>query len=324
MSQPLRIWIGLRFTDEVVASLRAMLAPHEVVISPLASTSNVNPGGRDDSGRDCDVLFGQPHPDDIAANPRAKLVQLGSAGYTRYDNDAFRAAVAARALPVCNSSSVYDEPCAQHALAMILAASRQLGAAYVEQREQAWNLGPLRLGSTLLRDQSAVLVGYGAIARRLVQLLQPFGMTLLGVRRRPRGDEPIAMIPTPQLDARLGEFDHVVNILPLSESTRGFFSAQRLGQMKRGATFHNIGRGDTVDQDALIARLHDGHLGAAYLDVTTPEPLPRGHPLWTAPRCYITPHTAGGWHDEPMGLLRHLAANVRRLQAGEPLLDRIA
>ena len=87
--------------------------------------------------------------------------------------------------------------------------------------------------------------------------------------------------------------------------------------------FYNIGRGTTVDQSALLDALHTGKLSAAYLDVTNPEPLPPDHPLWSAPNCYITPHTAGGHHDEFERLARHFIDNLRRFERGEELVDRI-
>jgi phosphoglycerate dehydrogenase-like enzyme len=99
--------------------------------------------------------------------------------------------------------------------------------------------------------------------------------------------------------------------------------AERFAQMKPGAVFHNIGRGTTVDQDALLAALRSGHLGAAWLDVTEPEPLSADHPLRGEPGCFITPHIAGGHADESGTLVRHFLANFQRYLAGSPLLDRI-
>jgi phosphoglycerate dehydrogenase-like enzyme len=93
--------------------------------------------------------------------------------------------------------------------------------------------------------------------------------------------------------------------------------------MKRGAVFHNIGRGATVDQEALLAALRSGQVGTAWLDVTSPEPLPEGHPLWAEPNCHITPHVAGGHTDESVTLVRHFLDNLRRYEKGEPLLDRV-
>jgi phosphoglycerate dehydrogenase-like enzyme len=122
---------------------------------------------------------------------------------------------------------------------------------------------------------------------------------------------------------RLSQVNSPINILPDNAASTQFISAERLDWMKRGAVFYNIGRGTTVDQEALSASLRSGHLGAAWLDVTDPEPLPDAHPLWTAPNCYITPHTAGGHRSEPETLVRHFLENFSRVLGDMLLRDRI-
>jgi phosphoglycerate dehydrogenase-like enzyme len=117
--------------------------------------------------------------------------------------------------------------------------------------------------------------------------------------------------------------DHVVNILPGGTGTRAFMTAGRFALMKPTAIFYNIGRGGTIDQDALLAALNSRAIMAAYLDVTSPEPLPPDHPLWRARGCYITPHTAGGHHDEHIRLVRHFLDNLGRFSSGEELVDRV-
>ena len=101
-------------------------------------------------------------------------------------------------------------------------------------------------------------------------------------------------------------------------------NARRLACFKTGSRFYNVGRGTTVDQTALLESLQSRRLNAAYLDVTDPEPLPPEHPLWTAPNCFITPHTAGGRHDQDEALVDHFLANLAAFQAGRPLADRVA
>jgi phosphoglycerate dehydrogenase-like enzyme len=114
-----------------------------------------------------------------------------------------------------------------------------------------------------------------------------------------------------------------MNILPDNPETRGFINAHKFAVIKSSAVFYNIGRGTTVEQDALLAALQSGQIGAAYLDVTDPEPLPAEHPLWTAPNCFITPHTAGGFDREPEALVKHFLANLDRFVAGGDLRDRV-
>jgi phosphoglycerate dehydrogenase-like enzyme len=117
--------------------------------------------------------------------------------------------------------------------------------------------------------------------------------------------------------------DHIINILPDNQESRHFFDATRFAKLKPGAVFYNIGRGTTVDQNALLNALQSGRLRAAWLDVTDPEPLPDGHPLLTAPNCHITPHIAGGHTDETKTLVRHFLKNFERFIRGESLIDRV-
>jgi phosphoglycerate dehydrogenase-like enzyme len=142
-------------------------------------------------------------------------------------------------------------------------------------------------------------------------------------RRQPRGDEGMPVVTEDGLPAALAEADHVVNILPESPATRRFFDAARFAQLKPGAAFYNIGRGATVDQDALLAALRSGHVGAAWLDVTDPEPLPASHPLWAEPNCFITPHVAGGHTGEACTLVRHFLRNLERFARGQALVDQV-
>jgi phosphoglycerate dehydrogenase-like enzyme len=253
-----------------------------------------------------------------------RWLQITSAGFTRYDTPEFRAAAGARGLQVTNSSTVYAEACAEHVFAFMLAQARQLPAA-IGTRCAGGSMPWLQLRDTsvCLLNQKAVILGYGAIASRLVAMLAPFHMKITALRRHPRSDEVVPTITPENLTDVLATADHVINILPENADSVHFISTERLKQMKRGAILYNIGRGKTVDQDALLASLQSGHLGGAWLDVTDPEPLPDGHPLWTAPRCFITPHTARGHAGESETLVRHFLENFQRFLAGSPLQDRI-
>ena len=157
-----------------------------------------------------------------------------------------------------------------------------------------------------------LIVGYGAIAKRVIELLEPFRMTVTALRRARRGDEKVPVITPERAAEALAEADHVINILPDNAASRRWFDAIRFAQMKSGAIFYNIGRGTTVNQDDLAAALKSGHLGAAWLDVADPEPLPGNHVLGTCENCFITPHTAGGQNDETRVLIRHFLENFRR------------
>jgi phosphoglycerate dehydrogenase-like enzyme len=148
-------------------------------------------------------------------------------------------------------------------------------------------------------------------------------MHITAMRRQPRGDEGLPVVTASDLPASLANADHVIDILPDNAASRGFVNDALFSAMKQGTVFHNIGRGTTVDQDALVRALRSGRLSAAWLDVTEPEPLPDDHPLRHEPNCFITPHIAGGHHAEDETLVRHFLENLRRFLAGEPLVDRV-
>jgi len=251
-------------------------------------------------------------------------VALSTAGYTRYDRDDFRAAMKARDTQVTNASTVFANPCAEHVLSQMLALARNLPAQLRNQDgPREWRYQEDRFTNAALTGQTVLLLGFGAIGRRLAELLRPFGGRILAYRRTPSGDEGVEIVNEAGLPAALGVADQVVNLLPDAPATRGFMSADRLKQMKAGARFYNVGRGTTVDQPALIDALETGRIAGAYLDVMEPEPLPPQHPLWDAPNCFITCHIAGGTVDQDMKLVAHLLENLRRFRAGQPLIDRI-
>ena len=322
--QALTIYCDARFPAHVVEELVRDAAPHRVVLAAAPSASNLVSAGPDPRLAEADVALGQPDPQQVMALERIQWVHVTSAGYTRYDRDDFKAALKARGAAFTNSSAVYQEPCAEHCLAMMLSLARRLPQCVVDQQTtRPWNAAGHRIQCRLLTGQTAVILGYGAIARRLVELLQPLRMNLICVRRQPPGNEGVKTVSDDQLDEVLPTADHVVSTLPETPRTVGMFGPSRFGRMKPGSVFYNIGRGSTVDQAALLDALRSGKLSAAYLDVTSPEPLPPDHPLWTAPNCYITPHTAGGHDNEFERLARHFLENLKRFERGEALVDRI-
>jgi phosphoglycerate dehydrogenase-like enzyme len=310
------VWTNHRMNTAQEAQLREATAAHRLLIGAEASPSAL---------AEADVAFGQPPVGEATSSEKLRWVQLSSAGYGSYDKPDVRAAFARRGAVLTKSSFVYANPCAEHVLAFMLAGARQLPAALAEQRgDRGWPQGPLRERSRLLTGQRVIFFGFGSIGARLAELLAPFTRELAGVRRNPRGDEPIETFDfdDPRLDERLGAADHVVNLLPGTPDTAHYFDAGLFSRCKPGAVFYNVGRGTTVDQPALIAALESRRLGAALLDVTEPEPLPADHPLWRAPNCVITPHTAGGHHDEGDRLVEHFVTNLARFERGEPVRDR--
>lgn len=322
----LTIWTNHGFRPEALVLFQQGLAAagHRLISSQKSSASVLAAGVADPTLAEADIAFGQPDVADAMRLTRLRWVALSTAGYTRYDGDDFRAAMQARGTVVTNTSEVFADPCAQQMLGAMLALVRNLPAQLRNQDgPRAWRYHEDRYTNRVLTGQSVLLLGFGTIGRRLAALLAPFGGRVMAFRRTPRGDEGVEVVTEIGLAAALTEADHVVNLLPDSAAARGFMTAARFAAMKPGARFYNVGRGTTVDQPALIAALESGRVGGAYLDVMEPEPLPPAHPLWAAPNCFITCHIGGGTGDQDDKLVRHFLENLRRFEAGEPLVDRV-
>jgi len=297
---------------------------HTLVLSARRDSSVLAAGTRDPAIAGSDIAFGQPDPADCVECPSLRWIEVSSAGYTRYDTDLFREAMLARGAAFTNASRVYADACAEHVLAMMLALNRQLLPSHASQLgDRSWPYHERREKSRLLSRQTVVFLGFGSIGRRLAALLAPFGVRMYAVRRRIHSEPGVRVVSEEDLTRVLSEADHVVNTLTENPTTLGYVNARRIACFKPGARFYNVGRGPTVDQDALIDALKSGRVGAAYLDVMVPEPLPPDHPLWTAPNCFITPHTAGGRNGVGVELVRHFLGNLAAFESGGPMVDRI-
>ena len=320
----LTIWCNGKFSDEAEALLAEGAQGHRLVYAENRAASVLVAGKPDPALAEADVAFGQPDAAQCLVHRRLKWVEVTTAGYTRFDTPEFREDFRARGAAFTNASGVFAEPCAQHVLGMMLALGRQLLASHRDQlTDHSWHYTERRYDSRLLTGQTVLMLGYGAIGRRLTELLAPFRMTIYAVRRQTRSESGVRVIPEADLTRVLPLADHVVNILSDNESTRNYVNARRLGWFKPGARFYNVGRGTTVDQRALLEALQSGRLESAYLDVMEPEPLPPDHLLWTAPNCHITPHTAGGRRDQDEAILRHFLANLEAFSRGEAMTDRV-
>ena len=316
----LTIWTNAVLAQSARERLEAGVAAggHRLVVSAQASASVLVAAGADPALAEADIAFGQPDAEGCRLAERLRWIALTSAGYTRYDNEETKEALLARGAVLTNASSVFAEPCAQHLMAMMLGLSRGLPASAAEQMgERRWMFFERRAESRLLNGQTILLLSYGAIAKRLVELLAPFGMKIYALRRRAYSEAGVHVIDEGRLSAVLPLADHIVNILPENEATHRYVNARRLALAKPGAFFYNIGRGPTVDEQALINALESGRLGGAYLDVFDAEPLPATSPLWTTRNCWITPHTAGGRVDQDEALTDCFLANLEAFTRGD-------
>lgn len=319
----LTVYVGSSFPPEAESALAEGLGGRTVLRAARPVASNLA-AQDDETVIAAEVIFGQPSIASLAVSRHVRWVHLTSAGYTRYASPEARSVLSAGRVALTTSSTVYAEPCAAHAMALLLALARELPAAYDNQRgPRAWPAAELRSRSRVLAGGRVMLLGFGAIGRRLATLLAPWNADVVAVREHPRGDEPVPTVSVAELEAVLPGADVVISSLPESASTIGLVSRARIDRMKAGAIFVNVGRGTTVDQDALADALASGRLRGAGLDVTDPEPLPRDHRLWTLPGSLITPHTAGGRTDEQVRLVRHFLENLGRYERGAGLVDQV-
>jgi len=247
--------------------------------------------------------------DTLRAHPGISWVQLPMAGVERVAE----AGVLDHRRQWTSAKGAYAEPVAEHALALLLAGLRSLPE---RARARSWG----RPAAQTLFDQPVTVVGGGGITLALLRLLEPFRTRVTVVRRRA---EPVPGAARTVTSAQLGEAldgaSAVVLTLALTPQSRGLIGRKELAAMDRQAWLVNVARGALVDTAALVEALTAGQIGGAALDVTDPEPLPAGHPLWDLPNCLITPHTADTEQmTEPL-LARRIADNVERLAAGKEL-----
>ena len=206
---------------------------------------------------------------------------------------------------------IFGQVMAEYVLGHLLAHERQLSTHLNAQHEQRWD----RRAPQSLAGRTVLIVGTGDIGLSVAQFLAPFGIHLLGIATQPRRLLPFAQVSDlAALPALASEADYLVNLLPDTPASRDIFDAALFASCKPGTVFINAGRGVAVVDEALVSALQQGQLAAAVIDVCREEPLPAGHPFWTAPRLLLTGHTAAP--TEPRLLVQLFIDNLSRWQAG--------
>lgn len=242
-------------------------------------------------------------------HPGIRFVQLPIAGVERWVEDAELMAIATFA----SAAGIYGELVAEHALALLLACARDL---HRFARLGAWEEGA-GLRSGVLRGAHVAVVGTGGIGTALIRLLVPLGVTTVAVSRSGRYVPGAVMsVASSDVDGVWPTVDAVVLAAPSTPATEGLVDARVLARMRDDAWLVNVARGPLVDTAALVDALRERRIGGAALDVTDPEPLPEGHPLWNDPRCLITPHTGLPERARVRLLSEHAVANTVRYAQG--------
>jgi phosphoglycerate dehydrogenase-like enzyme len=271
--------------------------------------------------RDADAVLGYCTPEVLAAGRRVRWVQTYYAGV---EDCVSIPALAQRDVLLTNMQRVAGPVMAEHVLAMMFAFARGLDFYIPEHASQRWTPdSPVTKRMATLEGKHVLVVGLGGIGTEVARKAHALGMTVEAIRASGRdGPEYVARVGLPgELLEYAARADYVVNTTPLTPETHGLFDAKFFAAMKPQAYFLNVGRGQSVVQEALVAALRSGRLAGAGLDVTEPEPLPAGDPLWTLPNVILTPHVSSRSDLGESVRLAILRENVRRYVAGERMLS---
>jgi phosphoglycerate dehydrogenase-like enzyme len=240
-----------------------------------------------------------------------KVVQALTAGYEHL------VPLVSGGVTLSTVRGLHDSSTAEMAVALILSAQRELPRWVHAQDEGRWDHAHTRS----LAGSRVLIVGYGSIGAALDARLRACEATTIRVARNPRPESDVHGVAA--LDSLLPAADVVVLVTPLTPETQGLLDSRRLALLPDGALVVNVGRGAVLDTPALLREASSGRLRAA-LDVTDPEPLPAGHPLWSCPGVIITPHVAGGAAAFYPMAEDFVADQVRRFAAGQPLRNVVA
>jgi phosphoglycerate dehydrogenase-like enzyme len=256
--------------------------------------------------------------------PKLRWVHCDHAGL----NHSARPEVFHRGLIVTGSAGRSGPALAEHVMMFALLLSARYWIFADAQRRGEWLRTPEMSSLRPLSGRTMGIIGMGHTGIELVRRAKAFNMKVLGYRRRdlmapPGVDRMYSADRGEGLDELLAKSDILALVVNLSNSTRHLIGARELAQLPAGALVINLARGEVIDQDALVAALASGHLAGAGIDVTTPEPLPAGHPLWSVPNLLITPHFTPVLPDRSARSLDIIVENFRRYRAGEPMLNQL-
>lgn len=224
-----------------------------------------------------------------------------------------------RGVRLTNSSGATASPIAQTTVLYMLALSRNVRAWFQHQEKHEWT----RHEFAELDGARLAVIGMGPIGIEIARLGVALNMNVEAIRRTPSGDEPCPTFSFDQLHSVLARADWVAVALPLTDNTRQIFNAETFAIMKPGACFINVGRGELVDEESLVATLQSGHLAGAALDVFATEPLPPDSPLWDMDNVIITPHSSSASTQSGLRSEEIFLKNLARYVAGEPMVNEV-
>jgi phosphoglycerate dehydrogenase-like enzyme len=249
-------------------------------------------------------MGGRPALELTKKMPNLKILQVPNAGY----DDALE--FLRPGITLCNGRGIHDDSTAELAVGLTIASLRGFATFVRDQDKGEW----VNKNYDSINDRKIGIVGFGSIGSTIARMLSGFSVEIVAFTQSGR-DNTIAIT---DLDKHLPSLDVVILILPLTKESKHLFDARRLALMKDGALLVNVARGPIVDTDALIKELNSGRITAG-LDVTDPEPLPKGHPLWSAKGVLISPHVGGNSSAFEKRARRLIESQLNLLAQGKPL-----
>ena len=281
----------LRLTDEQKTAFLNLSSGHEMIFAPDGRLEDENLPVPDEIYQKAEIILGNPPYEPLKGNHVLRYLHTKSAGTDRYE----KPGMLPEGTIIQGAVGAYGHSVSEHMFAMLLAAMKRLPGYRDQQSEGIWqDLGPAKT----LTGAQVLCIGTGDLGASFARLCKALGANTTGVRRDPKRTAPgiDRMYGMDKLDELLPQADVVCLMLPGNTETDKLMDLRHLKLMKKDAILLNGGRGNSIDCDALTQVMADGHLFAACLDVTAPEPLPAEHPLWKQKRALITPHSAGGDH----------------------------
>ncbi len=274
-----------------------------------------------------DALYGLPDTDPVAlartvrANPRLRWVHTMAAGGGGQVKAAGLTDEELARVRFSTSAGPHSGPLGEFALFAVLAGAKSLPRLQAQKAQRLWTD---RWAMKQVSEMTVVVVGMGNIGRGVASRFAALGARVVGVNREQIEVDGVAEIVMPErLAEAVGQADAIVNTLPGTEGTYKMISRDVLAGVKPGVIVASVGRGNVIDQEALVEALTDGRVGFAGLDVFVEEPLPQDDPLWTLDNVLISPHTAALNDNEDRLIAELFAANATRLLDGEPLINRV-
>ena len=270
---------------------------------------------------DADVLLGYCTHETLENGAQLRYILNYSAGVDRCMKSDL---VHGRDFLLTNMQRIYAPGIAEHVIGLMYMLTRKLHIFHERQLKSDWDRTAVkRTEMWEVQGRTMLVVGLGGIGTEIARRAQALGMRVIATRNSSRkGPEFVDYVGLAhELPKLAGQADVVVNATPLTSATRGLFDARLFSQMKTGAYFINVGRGKSVVTNDLIDALNSGQLGGAALDVQDPEPLPHGHPLWSAKNIIITPHISAGSNEQMGRFWLLVRENLRRYVNGERMLN---